>query len=63
MISDVLSNILEPPDTGAGDKILLIYILSRESEPTENIDEFTADKVTRTGYDQYLNSLYRAHFE
>ena len=41
--------ILERPDIDASDKILLIYILSRESEPTEKIDEYTGDKVSTPG--------------
>ena len=50
MIADKqVLRILERTDIDASDKILLIYILSRESEPTEKTDEFTADKITIPG--------------
>ena len=41
--------ILERRDIDASDKILLIYILSRESEPTEKTDEITGGKLTIPG--------------
>ena len=49
MITDQnVVRILERSDIDASDKILLIYILSRESEPTQKTDEF-GDKVTIPG--------------
>ena len=56
--------ILERPDIDASDKILLIYILSRESEPTEKTDELTGVKVTTPGVariprEQFSNALGR----
>jgi len=56
--------ILERPDIDASDKILLIYILSRESEQTEKTDELTGVKVTTPGVariprEQFSNALGR----
>jgi len=65
MIQDeYVLRILKRPHIDASDKILLIYILSRESEPTEKTDELTGVKVTTPGVariprEQFSNALGR----
>ena len=41
--------IIERKDLGGKDKMLLIYILSRESEPIVKEDQFTAEKINIPG--------------